>query len=386
MEEVWNKLEYNKELQKIIQWRIGNQRLDERMMIAFQDRQERIQRRDEAKQRWRARNALRMEPMELDGGQGDWWDTEFHEHEAINSMMVNLGIYDDMEIEDDHESSIDESFGLEVDEALEHAFLDRMLEGIDDLKMEVSDDDGDQVHCVMGDTAGPGDIAEQKEPNGHLERAFDTDQVKVNESAYMMGGTWWINGWKSCNTNTDQPLRLLCRNKLGCACNIMNSDNKSLTSRLLKPVSVDCSSDRISYKRSRKEHIVWQKRELEVDNGKRGSSPRKTLTAKRGRQATPKRGDEVVLEVRDRVRSTPEKSKRMFGGSGAKFAPLRNRRGVQKGSDHRVQGKILLNVSSEGKGRFSLSLSGGDGGQTGKRPAENNLSPGAKKRKVINPK
>ena len=75
----------------------------------------------------------------------------------------------------------------------------------------------------------------------------------------------------------------------------------------------------------------------------------------------------------------------MFGGSGAKFAPLRNWRGVQKGSDHRVQHKILLNVSSEGKGRFSLSLSGGDGGQTGKRPAENTQSPGAKKMKVFNP-
>ena len=75
----------------------------------------------------------------------------------------------------------------------------------------------------------------------------------------------------------------------------------------------------------------------------------------------------------------------MFGGSGAKFAPLRNRRGVQSGSDGRVQGKILLTVSSEGKGKFSLSLSGGDGGQTGKRPAENTLSPGAKKRKVLNP-
>ena len=153
VEEVWNKLEYNKELQRIIQWRIGNQRLDERMMIAFQDRQERIQRRDEAKQRWRARNALRMEPMELGGGQGDWWDTEFHEHEAINSMMVNLGIYDDMEIGEDHKSIIDESFGLEVDEALEHAFLDRMLEGIDDLKMEVSDDGDDMLMKVnLGST------------------------------------------------------------------------------------------------------------------------------------------------------------------------------------------------------------------------------------------
>ena len=390
MEEVWNKLEYNKELQKIIQWRIGNQRLDERMMIAFQDRQERIQRRDEAKQRWRARNALRMEPMELDGGQGDWWDTEFHEHEAINSMMVNLGIYDDMEIGEDHESIIDESFGLEVDEALEHAFLDRMLEGIDDLKMEVSDDDGDSasedygegegVHDGLGDTAVPGDIdidiAEQEEPNGHLERAFDTAMVKVNENAYMMGGTWWINGWKSStkNTHKDQPMRLRCRNKLGCAC---NSDNKSLTTtRLLKPVSVDCSSDRVSFKRSRKEPIVWQKR----DKGKRGSLPRIILTANRRRQEPTSRSDEVVLE------STPEGSKRMFGGSGAKFAPLRNQRGVQSGSDGRVQGKILLTVSSEGKGRFSLSLSGGDGGQTGKRPAENNLSPGAKKRKVINPK
>ena len=64
----------------------------------------------------------------------------------------------------------------------------------------------------------------------------------------------------------------------------------------------------------------------------------------------------------------------MFEGSAAKFAPLRNRRAVQSGSDCTVQGKILLSVSSEGKWRFSLLLSGGDGGQTGKRPAENTLS------------
>ena len=113
VEEIWNKLEYNKDLQQIIQWRMGNQ-----------DRQERIQRRDEAKHRWRARNALRME---LGDDQGDWWDTELQEHRAMDYMMMNLGIYDDMEIGEEHESSMDENIRFEVDEALEHAFLDKCL-------------------------------------------------------------------------------------------------------------------------------------------------------------------------------------------------------------------------------------------------------------------
>ena len=125
-----------------------------------------------------------------------------------------------------------------------------------------------------------------------------------------------------------------------------------------------------------------------MDMCKRGSLPRKFLKAKSRRQEPPK----VVLEDRN---TTPEQStprgepggpKQTFGGSGAKFAPLRNRRGVKSGCDGRVQGKILLNVSSDGKGKFSLSLMGGEGGQNGKRPAENNLSPRAKKRKFVNPK
>ena len=47
-------------------------------------------------------------------------------------------------------------------------------------------------------------------------------------------------------------------------------------------------------------------------------------------------------------------SNKLFGGSGAKFGSLRNRRGVREGGDGRFQTKLCLNVSNDGNGKFSL--------------------------------
>ena len=72
----------------------------------------------------------------------------------------------------------------------------------------------------------------------------------------------------------------------------------------------------------------------------------------------------------------------MFGGSGAKFASLRNRRGVREGGDGRFQTKLFLSISNDGNGRFSL-FTGEGVRKAGKRPADDNQEiPSGKKLKV----
>ena len=48
-----------------------------------------------------------------------------------------------------------------------------------------------------------------------------------------------------------------------------------------------------------------------------------------------------------------------FGGSGARFSSLRNRRGVRSGQDGLVQKRLVLTVLNGGDGSFSLSIGGG---------------------------
>ena len=47
-----------------------------------------------------------------------------------------------------------------------------------------------------------------------------------------------------------------------------------------------------------------------------------------------------------------------FGGSGARFGSLRNRRGVRAGQDGLVQKRLVLNMVNGVNGRFSLSIGG----------------------------
>ena len=43
-----------------------------------------------------------------------------------------------------------------------------------------------------------------------------------------------------------------------------------------------------------------------------------------------------------------------FGGSGARFASLRNRRGVRGGEDGLIQTRLKLSIVTSGDGKFSL--------------------------------
>ena len=127
--------------------------------------------------------------------------------------------------------------------------------------------------------------------------------------------------------------------------------------------------DRVKFKRSRNELIVWSVSGTErFDNSTRGSRPRKCLTALRRKlsQSTPPPGSNAG---------------KLFGGSGAKFASLRNRRGVRGGEDGRIQTKLMLRVSNDGNGRFSLFSSGVGGVRAEKRPAESDINTSEKKLK-----
>ena len=50
-----------------------------------------------------------------------------------------------------------------------------------------------------------------------------------------------------------------------------------------------------------------------------------------------------------------------FGGSGARFATLRNRRGVKGGADGMIQTRLRLSIVNDGGGKFSLCAGESDG-------------------------
>ena len=74
---------------------------------------------------------------------------------------------------------------------------------------------------------------------------------------------------------------------------------------------------------------------------------RRWLTARRRQGA--RAGAGVQNESRGVLETTPK-----FGGSGARFATLRNRRGVRGGKDGLVQTRLKLSIVNVGNGKFSL--------------------------------
>ena len=110
--------------------------------------------------------------------------------------------------------------------------------------------------------------------------------------------------------------------------------------------------DRINYKRGRKEQIVWS----ENTSSRRVSLPRKYLTGRRrrpsqtGDQSTLPRVEEVH-PLAPLVQQDPRgdgdignssSSNELFGGSGAKFGLLSNRRGVREGGRWPVPDEAVL--------------------------------------------
>ena len=144
----------------------------------------------------------------------------------------------------------------------------------------------------------------------------------------MKTGTWWLSNWISNkNNNTQVGIQLAkCKSRPDCACNLTELSSKDSTTRIIKPASGDCTLGMVRFKRSRNELIVWSKsgtKRYDNSQSRRGSMPRKYLTGKRRR---PSQTVDTTMNP-----DTDNKARKLFGGSGAKFATLRNRRGGQGG-------------------------------------------------------
>ena len=127
VEDMWKMLVNNNELQRIMTWRMTNQRQEEKMLARYSNRQERLQRSQIAQRRWKEKRFLMEEPMEI-GGMDDWQEVEIHELKAMELLMKNLGIIDDIDLEqEDEEMLVDLTF----DDEMEHSYLDRMMEELD---------------------------------------------------------------------------------------------------------------------------------------------------------------------------------------------------------------------------------------------------------------
>ena len=191
----------NKELQRIMAWRMTNQREEENKIARYSDRQERLQRREMAQRRWREKRSLVEEPMEI-GVKEDWQEMEIHEQKAMELLMMNLGIIDDMEQGEVHDDGM--LVAMDFDEEMEHSYLDRilkeldvgttaniedMLEGKDMATFAVAGRDDTQAsHAGTEDSLS--------EPDGSDNMASGCVQIDTSAlSAYMNTGTWWLNNW-----------------------------------------------------------------------------------------------------------------------------------------------------------------------------------------------
>ena len=151
--------------------------------------------------------------------------------------------------------------------------------------------------------------------------------------------------------------------------------------RILTPTYRNCRSgnnNKKRYKRYRNEATKWHKPFSEG-----GSLPRKYVVAGRRNtgskppsaapaaerqpesdgtaKATCKASNDDDVPVPMRVLSQDIRTNPpviSFGGSGARFGSLRNRRGVRAGQDGLVQKRLVLNMVNGVNGRFSLSIGG----------------------------
>ena len=158
--------------------------------------------------------------------------------------------------------------------------------------------------------------------------------------------------------------------------------------RILTPTFKNCRGEIMSFKRKRNKRTKWHRIEGYYSESKGGSLPRRFVVA--GRRKTGAHGligripgcGHGVFERQHRRQPEPgsggasskvqagEDAEQLtsrgvlgqdartisFGGSGAKFTPLRNRRGVRAGQDGLIQKRLNLTVVNGGEGKFSLSL------------------------------
>ena len=121
----------------------------------------------------------------------------------MDGLMASLELYDNMELEEDQEYNNNTTM-MEWNEAMEHEYLDRLLEDTGDN----SNNDMDISLKIFVDVP-----AEEPESNtstddeqtcwldgepvawqGQGTEGRNIDIDKCSERAYRSGGTWWLSG------------------------------------------------------------------------------------------------------------------------------------------------------------------------------------------------
>ena len=280
---------------------------------------------------------------------------------------------------------------MDFDEEMEHSYLDRILKELDVGTAANIEDMLEGKDMATFAVAGREDTqASHAGTEDSLSVPDGSDNmasgcVQIDTSAYMNTGTWWLNNWVTNTVGANHVGIQLstCKNKLGCTCRLTELGGMS-TPRILKPVAGDCTLGRMCFKRKRNEPVVWSvsgTMRFDSSRSRRGSMPRKCLTGRRRRSSqTEDQSKPPEVEQDSAPDDSVSNARKLFGGSGAKFASLRNRRGVRGGEDGRFQTKLILRVSNDGNGKFSLFTSGVEGVRAGKRSAEDEENTSDKKK------
>jgi hypothetical protein len=135
--EVWANLEGDKRMQRLIEWRIESQRMDERLLLESIEKEER---RERVKKLIAAHlNGPKTRVTEMDWSteddvmEVDWLEEETQEHAFLTVLMEQLDL--GFEMETCKDDMLEEDF--DFDDRLEHTILDKILQDWDeDMQME----------------------------------------------------------------------------------------------------------------------------------------------------------------------------------------------------------------------------------------------------------
>ena len=218
VEDIWKRIEMDGELKRVIMWRLENLNLENKLLVRAQEKKERLLRKEEARKQWWERRSLQEEQMDTCS---DWKVIENHEHEALNNLMRDLGMDDDMEDTVMDFADNKKEHVTNFDEELEHSYLDEI---IDSLPAGWWTRDSIEEASCPGDNASTAKVVSQDQlPIGDQALTAgagirEQEQLIVNIEAYRSGGTWWLNNWLTKDDSLSGNEQILCKGKLGCAC------------------------------------------------------------------------------------------------------------------------------------------------------------------------
>ena len=137
--EVWATLEGDKRMQRLIEWRIDSQRMDERLLLESIEKEERIERAKMLGTAHKLGHLSRVTDMEWsteeDVMEMDWMEEETREHAFLTVLMEQLEL--GFEMETRTEDMLEDDCDYNFDDILEHTILDKILQDCDeDIQME----------------------------------------------------------------------------------------------------------------------------------------------------------------------------------------------------------------------------------------------------------